>query len=185
MIGLPGERREDLEGIIDLVNRAGQEKVYLNLSLSSFVPKAHTPFQWEGMERREVLEEKQRFLRNRLRKKKVKLKWHSVETSFLEAVFARGDRRLGRVILKAWEKGCRFDSWKENFRFDFWMDAFQESGLDPYFYAHRERGDEEVFPWEHLDSGAGRRFLMSERKKAKHGKPTSDCRIHCSHCGVC
>ncbi len=185
MIGLPGEEREDLEGIIDLVNRAGREKVHLNLSLSSFVPKAHTPFQWEGMEERGSLEEKQRFLGVRLKKKRVKFKWHSVETSFLEAVFARGDRKLGQVILKAWKKGCRFDSWKENFRFDFWMDAFQESGIDPYFYAHRERGDEEIFPWEHLDSGVGRRFLMSEREKSRNSKPTSDCRTHCNYCGIC
>ncbi len=184
MIGLPGESREDLEGIVDLVDRCCREKVHLNLSLSSFVPKAHTPFQWEGMEVREILEEKQGFLRDCLRRKKVKLKWHNVEASFLEAVFARGDRRLGEVILKAWEKGCRFDGWRENFQFSFWMDAFQEVGMDPYFYAHRKRDDEEVFPWDHLDTGVERKFLMSEREKARDGKPTPDCRINCSNCGI-
>ncbi len=185
MIGLPEEREEDLEGIIDLVKRAGQEKVHLNISLSSFVPKAHTPFQWEGMDKPSILEEKQKFLRDRLRKKKVNFKWHSVETSFLEAVFARGDRRLGQVIFKAWEKGCQFDGWEEHFQFSVWMNAFQESGLDPSFYAHRARGDEEIFPWDHLDSGVEKKFLMLEREKAKQGKPTSNCRIRCSHCGVC
>jgi hypothetical protein len=136
------------------------------------------------MEVREVLEEKQKFLRERLRRRKVKFKWHNAEASFLEAVFARGDRRLGEVILKAWEKGCRFDGWRENFQFGFWMKAFQEAGMDPYFYAHRERSDEEVFPWDHLDSGVERKFLMSERERAKEGKPTSDCRISCGNCGI-
>ncbi|NOX96531.1 MAG: TIGR03960 family B12-binding radical SAM protein [Nitrospirae bacterium] len=184
MIGLPGERKEDLEGIVDLVDRCCREKVRLNLSLSSFVPKAHTPFQWEGMERQEVLEEKQKFLRERLRKKKVKLKWHNAEMSFLEAVFARGDRRLGQVVLKAWEKGCRFDGWKEHFQFGYWTNAFRESGLDPYFYAHRKRDDDEIFPWEHLESGVDKKFLLAERKKAEDGKQTSDCRIRCGNCGI-
>ena len=150
MIGLPTEEREDLEGIVNLVKKSARTGIRLSLSISSFVPKAHTPFQWEGMAEMESLREKQKFLQKGLRNKVVELKWHDVETSFLEAVFARGDRRLAKVILKAWEKGCRFDAWREHFRFQLWSQAFQECGVDPRFYANRVRHENEIFPWDHL-----------------------------------
>ncbi len=174
MIGLPTEEREDLEGIINLVNRATQAKVRLSLSVSSFVPKAHTPFQWEGMAEMEGLREKQKFLQKGLRNKGVEIKWHEVGMSFLEAVFARGDRRLSKVILKAWEKGCRFDGWREHFRFQLWSEAFEESGIAPRFYANRVRHENEILPWDHLDTGVDTvKHSETPQSTAKHSRSSA------------
>ncbi len=133
----------------------------------------------------ESLREKQKFLHKGLRNKGVEFKWHQVEMSSLEAVFARGDRRLAKVILKAWEKGCRFDAWREHFRFPLWSQAFQESGIDPRFYANRVRHEDEIFPWDHLDTGVDKEYLISESKKARNVELTPDCRQKCNRCGVC
>ena len=131
-----------------------------------------------------MLEEKQRHLRQSLTTKKISLSWHDARTSFLEAVFARGDRRLGAVLEKAWRQGCRLDSWAEHFRYDAWMQAFREQGLDPAFYANRQREYDEVLPWDHLDYGVTKDFLIRENEKAGKAVPTPHCRAACSGCGA-
>lgn len=204
MIGLPTETDADLEGIAALAKRvlaigreeaslakAGGEKrstsrISVTVSASSFVPKAHTPFQWEPQVPREELIRRQEYLQKRLRGPGLSFQWHDTRASFLEAVFARGDRRLGEVLAKAHALGCRFDSWAEHFRYEDWLSAFAEAGLDPAFYANRQRGRGEVFPWEIIDPGVSRRFLWQEREKAMAGEVTPDCRLdRCWVCGLC
>ncbi len=153
MVGLPGETEEDLEcsaGLVRKVLETAGGRQGVNVSVSSFVPKPHTPFEREAMAPREVLRERQGALKRKLKSRRVKLRWHDVDTSFLEAAFARGDRRLGAVLLRAWEKGARFDAWSEHFRFELWMDSFRECGLDPHFYACRSRPPHELLPWAHV-----------------------------------
>ena len=153
MIGLPTENDEDVKEIGNMVQRAlraGGGKVKLQISLSSFVPKAQTPFEREGMAGIDELNEKQRVLHGLLCKRKIKLSWHDTNASFLEAALARGDRQVGKVILKAQKSGCRFDGWSEHFKFHLWEKAFFECGIDPSFYASRRRSQEEILPWDHL-----------------------------------
>ncbi|MDI6894134.1 MAG: TIGR03960 family B12-binding radical SAM protein [Bacillota bacterium] len=191
MVGLPTEDEEDLEGIAGLVEaisrrRERGQRLRLSVSVSPFVPKAHTPFQWETQDSVQVLEEKFRSLRRRLRIPGVNLSWHDPHMSLIEAVFSRGDRRLGRVLQEAWQSGCRFDSWTEFWDFGRWQEAFRSEGLDPGFYAHRLRDRDEVFPWDHLDAGVDREFLWEERERARRGETTPDCRWDtCPGCGVC
>lgn len=196
MIGLPTETYEDLDGIAALAKNVleigrrtlpkGSKKPTVTVSVSSFVPKPCTPFQWEAFNSQDVLLEKQAYLRRQLRHPGIKFQAHDVKTSFLEAVFSRGDRRLGQVLAKAVDLGCQFDGWTEHFKYDAWMQALAELGLDSEFYAYRERGADEVFPWEHLDSGVSRRFLWHERQKAYQALTTDDCRFtNCTGCSVC
>jgi len=194
MIGLPTETQEDLDGLVELalkVLREGEgrgprrKSVEVAVSVSSFVPKPHTPFQWEPQDRVEVLQDKQAYLRRRLRRP-IKYSWHNPLMSLLEAVLARGDRRLGAVILKAWQKGSKFDSWEEHFSWERWAAALAEVGLDASFYAHRRREPDEVLPWDHLDVGVSRAYLWRETRRAKEGLTTADCRwAGCSGCAVC
>lgn len=195
MIGLPTETFEDIEGIatlgtkvVDAYMGVPKEKrgkgLSVGISTSSFVPKPFTPFQWEAQDSMELLREKQKFLKGKIRSRFISYSWHDPELSFLEAVFARGDRRLGKVLVKAWEKGCKFDSWGEHFKFDVWMEAFKECGLDPAFYANRRRGEDEVLPWDHIDIGVSKKFLLNESKKAYRGELTSNCRSGCTGCGA-
>ena len=195
MIGLPTETEEDLQGIADLarlvtdcyyrVDREKRQKgLKITVSTSSFVPKPFTPFQWEPQNTMEELREKQQYLKKALRMKHVDYNWHDPEVSYMEAVFARGDRRLGAVLLSAWKNGARFDGWAEHFRLDYWMDAFRRNGLEPEFYAHRRRERSEVFPWDHIDTGVSKTFLWNEWQKALRGELTPDCRKSCSGCGV-
>lgn len=195
MLGLPTERQEDIEGIADLGNKVvdvymkvPREKrgkgLNVTISTSSFVPKPFSPFQWEPQDSMDVLREKQRFLKNRIRSKFISYNWHEPELSFLEAIFARGDRKVCAVLVKAWEKGCRFDSWGEHFKFDTWMEAFEECGIDPYFYANRRRGYDETLPWDHIDVGVSKKFLQKESEKAYKGEVTENCRAGCSGCGA-
>ncbi|MCL4425647.1 MAG: TIGR03960 family B12-binding radical SAM protein [Firmicutes bacterium] len=194
MIGLPTETREDVEGIATLareilkvwtaVGRRGRP--HLVVSTSSFVPKPHTPFQWEPQLALSDLRERQGLLRHLLKDRRIEYNWHDPELSLLEAVFSRGDRRLAAVLLQAWQLGARFDSWTDQFRFDLWLQAFDQVGLDPSFYAHRQREKEEVFPWEHLDPGVSRRFLWQERERACRAELTPECRLgNCTGCAVC
>lgn len=198
MIGLPSETYEDLDGIADLVGKilaAGRKAkpqgvkkpISLTVSASSFVPKAHTPFQWEGQEARNILREKQHYLKEKMRPmKNVSFHYHDVEVSFLEAAFARGDRRLSDVLEKAWSMGCKFDGWSEHFQYDLWLNAFEACGLDPEFFANRQFGLEEVLPWEHLSSGVSKKWLLAECQAAFAGIRTLDCRSNpCHGCGVC
>lgn len=190
MIGLPTERDEDLEGIVDLVGRSlalGRELLgsppHLNISLSSFIPKPHTPFQWLAMEEAGRLAEKQRFVRNALRRhRSVELKEHPVESSVLEAVFSRGDRRLAGVLLRAWEKGARFDGWAGSLKSEVWREAFAERGVEPAAYLGAMPA-ESVLPWEHINTGLKKSYLLAELQAALHGSRSPDCRRR--DCGLC
>jgi len=190
MIGLPSETQEDVEAIGRIsrdVKRQSREfgGGDVNVSVSSFVPKPHTPFQWEPQISYEEILEKQTFLRGDLRKKKLNFKWQDAPLSVMEGVFARGDRRLGKVLLEARRLGCRFDGWGEHFSFSRWLEAFAAAGIDPRFY-HRRREPDEPLPWDHLECGATKGFLLKERERAFVGIYTEDCRFGtCSGCGVC
>ncbi|HLO27112.1 MAG TPA: TIGR03960 family B12-binding radical SAM protein [Geobacteraceae bacterium] len=191
MIGLPGETMNDVLGIAELAKkvknegrRAGQGGD-VNVSVGTFVPKPHTPFQWEPQIGSGEVREKQQFLRLELKRRKLNFKWQDAPLSFMEGVFSRGDRRLGKVLLKARELGCRFDGWGELFNFAAWQEAFAATGIDPLFY-HRRRDMDEVLPWDHLDCGVSREYLIAEREKALSGTATPDCRNGiCTGCGVC
>ncbi|MFH0924822.1 MAG: TIGR03960 family B12-binding radical SAM protein [bacterium] len=192
MIGLPTERDDDLESIVSLIKKI-KEKAHLkkvkrfnlNISVASFIPKPHTPFQWCGQDEIEVLTSKINLLKSRIKLRGVDLNWHDVSTSVLEAVLARGDRRLGNVIQRAWEYGCRFDSWREHFDFMKWKKAFTDFGLDYRFYSSRERDLDEVLPWEHISSIVNKDFLIKEYQKSLEGTITPDCRFEkCNDCGI-
>ena len=192
MIGLPTETDEDVLRIVDLAQRISslrrrttKRPARVNVSIAPFVPKAHTPFQWEPMAPIERLEEIRRLLLDRLRSHSVRLKFHRFERSHLEGVFARGDRRLSAVIEAAWRDGRRFDSWDEHFDFDHWMNAIEQAGLSAAFYAQRERAAEEVMPWAHVSCGVSDAFLRRERERAFRGELTPDCRdAGCTGCGA-
>lgn len=167
MLGLPGEKKKDIEAIIELAKEVKRRhSARVSLSLAPFVPKAHTPFQWRGQEKLSGLKEKISYLKRNI-PKRIEMRAHNSEASFLEAVFARGDRRLGEVLLKAYRKGCRFDGWREEFKFSIWQETFSECNIDPSFYANRRRDYKELLPWDHIDVGTGKEFLMEEDKKAK------------------
>ena len=195
MSGLPTETTEDLDGIADLARKVVAE--YFNVpkpqrakglrvtvSTSVFVPKPFTPFQWAAQDTIETVLKKQEHLKQVLNIKGVTFHWHEPYVSFLEACFARGDRRIGAVLKKAYEMGCILDGWNETFRFDKWMDAFRECGLDPAFYANRERTKDELLPWDHIDSGVTKQFLWHEKEKSDRTETTKDCRKGCNGCGL-
>lgn len=195
MMGLPTETMEDIKGIADLgmevihafYNNPNRQKgtgVQVSISCASFIPKPFTPFQWEPEDSMESLKEKQKYLLECVPTKKIKVSYHETPTSLLEGVLARGDRRLGKVILRAFELGCKFDSWDDQFNFDAWMQAFEDNGIDPHFYTHRRRAFSELLPWDHLDFGVSRKFLENENKKAHMNQTTPHCRIHCAGCGA-
>ncbi|MDK2918034.1 MAG: hypothetical protein PWQ37_767 [Candidatus Petromonas sp.] len=195
MIGLPTETYKDLDGIADLGYKVvdiyydtPKEKrgkgLNVTISTSSFVPKPFTPFQWEPQDTTETLVEKQNYLKDKLRHRNIIYNYHDSKTSFLEAVFARGDRKLSDVLIKAWEMGCKFDGWQEHFRYETWIKAFDECGIDPSFYANRKRKYDEILPWDHIDIGVTKKYLINENEKSKEGKLTQDCRSQCTGCGI-
>ena len=195
MLGLPTETMEDMQAILDLAqavveeyfslqNRPRGKGVSVTVSVSTFVPKPHTPFQWEPQDLADLIREKQEYLRSNVKSKKISVNWHKVSTSILEGAFARGDRRLGEVLYKAWENGCRFDSWSEMFNFEKWQNAFDSANLDISFYANRKREYDEVLPWEHIDFGVSKDFLVRESKRASEAKTTPNCRDTCANCGA-
>ncbi|MCX7885596.1 MAG: TIGR03960 family B12-binding radical SAM protein [Caloramator sp.] len=195
MIGLPFETLEDVEGIaalgqkvVDTYFSIPKEKrnkgLNITLSTSSFVPKPFTPFQWEAQDSMKSLTEKQQYLKEKIKSRYITYNWHENPISFLEAVFSRGDRRLTKVLIKAWEKGCKFDGWQEFFKFESWMEAFKECNVDPEFYALRKRELDEILPWDFIDIGVNKEYLKNELKKAQEGKLTKDCRISCTGCGI-
>ena len=192
MIGLPTETPEDLDGIagiaseiVSIHRRSGLGgRFNVTVSVSNFVPKPHTPFQWEPQDTVESFREKHDYLRGRLHIKGVTFNYHDDETSVLEAVLARGDRRTGSLIRRAFELGCRFDSWHEHFDREKWDKAMAETGIGPEFYAYRRRDPEEILPWDVIDSGIRRSFLLSEAEKARREEVTPDCRIACRGCGI-
>lgn len=195
MIGLPTETMEDVHGIADLAQNVldvyfaipkeeRANNINITVSTSSFVPKPFTAFQWAKQDSRDMLIEKQNELKSSIKSKRIRYNWHDNKTSYLEGVFARGDRRLGEVIIKAVENGCKFDGWGEHFKFDTWMKTFDELGIDPDFYTSRERSYEEVLPWEHIDIGVTKKFFMRENERAKAATTTPNCREQCSGCGI-
>ena len=195
MIGLPTETEEDIRGIANLAQAVVDEfyknpdkpkgkSVSVSISLASLVPKPFTPFQWEPQDKPDTLIEKQDFLINCVTTRKVNVSRHVPWTSFLEGVFARGDRRLADVIETAWKKGCKLDGWSEHLKKDAWEESFAENGIDPFFYTARRRDYEEILPWEHMDYGVTKKFLISESKKAHEGVTTACCREKCAGCGA-
>lgn len=195
MLGLPTETDEDLLGILKLAQRIVDEfysmpnkpkgkGVTVSVSVSTFVPKPFTPFQFEPQITLEEIRRKQQFLLDNVTSKKISLSWHDSSTSFLEGVLARGDRRLCNVIEAAYKMGCKFDSWSECFFLDKWLMAFEQFGIDPTFYANRERQYSEVLPWEHLDYAISKDFLISENKLAHESTTTPNCREKCANCGA-
>jgi radical SAM family uncharacterized protein/radical SAM-linked protein len=185
MIGLPTETDDDIDEMIDLVHRIRKEiGIKLNVSISHFVPQPFTPFQWDRMESIENLKRKSHKLKDSLRHRLIQVSYHEPSTSFLEGVFVRGDRRLSRVIEKAFKMGARFDGWSEYFDFSTWLKAFEECGIDPGFYL-KEKSFDQNLPWDIIDSGVLQGFLREEKNKAQQGITTPDCRGTCIQCGVC
>ena len=192
MMGLPTERSEDRRALVDLTMKVWQEAARqrprrkLHVSISTFVPKAHTPFQWEAQLSLEGIQQNLAFFKQHLRKKGLHFKWHKPWQSVLEGVFSRGDRRLAEVILRAQQLGCRFDGWSDHLRVDLWQQAFATVGIDPLTYAERSRDFGEVLPWSHLDCGVTLDYLWQEYERALSEQFTSDCRTGgCNNCGVC
>ncbi|HWQ78992.1 MAG TPA: TIGR03960 family B12-binding radical SAM protein [Anaerovoracaceae bacterium] len=194
MVGLPTETFEDLDGIAEIAKNitdinyrvtGKRGRFNMTVSISNFVPKAHTPFQWFPQNTPEMFREKHFYLKDKLKGiKGVSYHYHGTEPSHIEAVFARGDRRLGDALIKAVGLGCKFDGWREHFQYGLWLKAFQESGIDPDFYASRERIYEEILPWDRIGSGVTKEFLISENEKAVAGMQSPDCRRGCIGCGI-
>lgn len=196
MIGLPTETEEDVDGIADLVRKVQacyfaqpKEKrapgLRITVSASVFVPKPFTPFQWAPQLDRDAVIARQWRLKDQLSGiKGVDFKYHDPDLSFIEAAFARGDRRVGEALERAWKLGCRFDGWSEHFRYDLWLQAFREAGVDPARYANRAREEEETLPWDHMDMGVTKEFLLREWERARRGLTTADCREGCMGCGL-
>ncbi|PIE35116.1 B12-binding domain-containing radical SAM protein, partial [candidate division KSB3 bacterium] len=192
MIGLPTENDDDIDGILHLVSRIRQaskgyskRKVKLHVAISSFVPKSHTPFQWETMDTCDELRRKQEYLKQHLRRRAIQPKWHTVEASYLEGVFARGDRRLSNVLREAHALGCQFDGWSEHFDFLRWQEAFARTKVDPDGYVYRKRSHDEIFPWNHIQTGVTTSFLWQERLNALAETGSPPCSLHCRRCGLC
>lgn len=195
MIGLPTETLEDIEGInvlvrkvIDLFysmpNRNKGKPLSISISLSTFIPKPFTPFEFEPQPTKEELHQKQRHLLGIMKDRKINISWSDYRTTILEAVLARGDRRVGAVIYEAWKSGCKLDGWDEYFQFEKWTSALEKCGIDPAFYVNRKRSYEEVMPWSHLDMLVSHDYLIKENKLAHEGVSTPNCKEKCSACGV-
>ena len=200
MLGLPTETEEDMKGIAHLAERIAEEyydtvpkekrhgKVQIVVSTSFFVPKPFTPFQWAPMyteqdfiDKAKVVKEE---IRAQLNQKSIKYNWHEPDVTTLEGFLARGDRRASEVILKAYEKGALYDAWSESFRYDIWKEAFAETGIDIEFYTLRERSTDEILPWDFIDAGVTKEFLIREWKQAKGEVVTPNCRQKCAGCGA-
>ena len=195
MIGLPFENDDDVLAIADLARKVqykyyqvtGKRGCKVTCSASFFVPKPYTAFQWFAQDDLETIRRKQFLLKDEIKTiKNVTLNYHDSKTGIIEAVFARGDRKVGKALLAAWRRGARFDGWSDCFDYERWLEAFTEAGIDKDFYAARQRGENEVFPWEHISPGVSRKFLWNEWQKAYAQQLTHDCRRStCTGCGVC
>ncbi len=195
MMGLPTETDEDIIGITDLAqrildlyysieNRPKGRSPQISVSCATFVPKPFTPFQFEPQDTRAEIERKQKLLLDSVKSKKIKVSYHDPDVSQLEAVLAKGDRRLCDVVYTAWKMGCKFDSWSEHFKFDVWLEAFEKCGVDPAYYANRRAEYDEILPWDHLDYMISKEFFIRENKTAHNAVTTPHCRKKCSGCGV-
>lgn len=192
MFGLPTETDEDVGGICDIVDKI--RKIYsanpqrarrlrISVSASTFIPKPFTPFQWEKQISEEEVKRKVDILRSRLYSRNTTISWNDFALSEMEAVLARGDRRVGKVLLRAYEKGCYFDGWTDKFNAKLWNEAFEETGVDKKFYT-REWGEDEILPWDFIDVFVDKKFLLQERKKAYAGEVTGSCKKGCKGCGI-
>ena len=199
MLGLPTETEEDIKGIAHLAEKIAEEyyeipkdqrkgRVQINVSTSFFVPKPFTPFQWASMFREEEFTEKAKTVKNEIRsqlnQRSINYSWHEPDVSVLEGFLARGDRRCADVILQAYRDGAMYDAWTESFRFDIWKDAFAKTGVDMEFYTLRERSPEEILPWDFIDAGVTKQFLLREWNRAREEKVTPNCRMQCAGCGA-
>ncbi len=191
MIGHPAETLADVQAIIDLCTRTLQEgtkilgkKATLNVGVSTFIPKPHTPFQWVPQDSRQRVERKLSLLKSQLRRGGMHLRWNDYDDSEFEGWLSRGDRRLGAVLQRAWELGCKFDAWQDQHKHKLWLRAFAECGLDPNFYNFRERGADEIFPWDHIDVGIHKKFLRQDYEMSLLGETRVDCRDKCFACGI-
>ena len=200
MLGLPTETEDDMKGIAHLAQKIAETyyetvpkeqrkgKVQINVSTSFFVPKPFTPFQWAPMFREEDFIEKAKIVKNEIRsqlnQRSIRYNWHEPDVTVLEGFLARGDRRCSKVILKAYEKGALYDAWSENFHYDIWKEAFKETGVDIEFYTLRERSTDEILPWDFIDAGVTKKFLIREWEQAKAETVTPNCRQKCAGCGV-
>ncbi len=191
MIGHPQEGLEDVQAIADLSKAVLAEgrkyhgrKASVNVGVSTFIPKPHTPFQWESMDSLDSIESKLALLKKQVRGQGLRLRWNDPESSLYEGFLARGDRRLADVIEHAWRRGAKFDAWYEQFDLGEWQQAFAAQGLEMGFYTHRKRTVDEIFPWEHIDVAVTRRFLTQDYLMSKQGKTRIDCRDQCFACGI-
>ena len=200
MLGLPAEEEEDIAGIAELCNKIAavfyetvpkqnrSGRVQIVASTSFFVPKPFTPFQWASQCTKEEFLDKAYLTRKavsqQLNQRSIKYNWHEADASVMEGIFARGDRRLNKVIQKAYEMGCMYDAWSEYYKNEVWIRAFEECGIDPDFYTVRTREDDEVFPWDFIDCGVSREFLLREWHKAQRQEVTPNCKVQCSGCGA-
>lgn len=195
MIGLPTETLDDVaviaklgQAVVDTYYKCPTRKkgksVRVTVSASSFVPKPFTPFQWEPQDTIDTIHNKQQHIKDSITTKKIQFNYHDADTSLLEAVFARGDRRLCKVLERACEKGFHFDGWNECFSLEKWIDIFEECGIDPAFYANRRRSFDEILPWDHIDYGVTKDYLITECKKAYESQTTPHCRLKCNNCGA-
>lgn len=195
MIGLPGETMEDVLGIKELAYKIKDKffqrpkesikgNLKINVSASCFVPKPFTPFQWVEQDNMNDFYDKAKALQKEIKDNKISFSYHEPKLSYLEAVFARGDRRLSEVLIRAWEKGCRFDGWYDMFSFNKWMEAFEELNIDADFFGRRKRELDEILPWDFIDCGVTKEFLYSEYEKSMESITTGDCREQCYNCGV-
>ncbi|MCJ7773874.1 MAG: TIGR03960 family B12-binding radical SAM protein [Desulfobacterales bacterium] len=192
MIGLPTETEEDVQAIMDLVKRLkkikGREgrRGNVNVSISTFIPKPHTPFQWESQISLKDSKDKIELIKRGLNLKGINVKWQNPEVSLIEGLFSRGDRRLSKLLVRAFEKGCKFDGWTDSFDFRLWQEAISESGIDIDYFTTRKRNIEEPLPWDHIDVKVDKHFLLKELSLLAEGEKTRDCRLgDCNHCGVC
>jgi len=192
MTGLPTETNDDLQAIVDLVKKLrkikgpNEQRGKLNVSVATFIPKPHTPFQWASQTSLADSKEKIRWLKKNLKMPGVQFKWQNPEVSILEGLWARGDRRLSRLLVNAYKKGCKFDGWSDKFKYQLWKEALCDEDVDICFYTTRVRDTEEPLPWDYIDTRVTKDFLKSELKKAEKGEHTVDCRSgDCNSCGVC
>jgi hypothetical protein len=192
MVGLPTETKEDIEAIgqlvdkiRDLAKKNGGKTPQIRVNASTFVPKAHTPFQWFGQNTEEELAAKHEILNAAMQRRGTRLSWGNPKVSLLEAALSRGDRRMGKVIYRAWQLGAVFDAWDELFKYELWQKACAETGVDIKFYAQRERPQDELLPWAHIDVGVSQEYIKEEYQKALRAEVTVDCREGpCNSCGL-
>lgn len=191
MIGHPSETLEDVQAIADLCKAVMAEgrkiiggKAHLHAGVATFVPKPHTPFQWVSSDGVDSVRAKQDLLKRELRDRNIKLSWTRPEDTLLEAWLSRGDRRTGKVILHAWQLGAKFDAWQDQYQYALWQQAYADCGIDPMFYSHRTREDDEVFPWDHISIGVRRSYLLDEYHRSQAGELRGDCRLECYACGI-